>query len=107
MFGKTATVQSKGFGNRIVQPQAEGLHAERRASRRLRIHKPAQLILNEHNSAIDILVRDISDGGVRVRIEDYVYLPDRFELRFRDHAAPCHVVMAWRQGLEMGLSFVQ
>jgi hypothetical protein len=107
MFGKSATAQTKGFGNRIVQPQVEGLNAERRSSRRLRIHKSAQLVLNEHNAAIDVVVRDISDGGVRVRIEGYMYLPDRFELRFRDHSAPCHVVMAWRQGLEMGLSFVQ
>jgi c-di-GMP-binding flagellar brake protein YcgR len=107
MFGKTAQTQSRGFGTRVAPPPAEGLHVERRTSRRLRVHKSAQIILHDHNSAIDVVVHDISEGGLRVRVEGYMYLPDRFELRFQDQSIPCRIAMTWRRGLEMGLAFVQ
>jgi hypothetical protein len=107
MFGKTAKIQSKGFGMRTGQLPAEGLQAERRSTRRMRVHKSAQLILHDHNCAIDVVVHDISDGGLRVRLEGYMYLPDRLELRFRDHPTPCQITMSWQRGLEMGMAFVQ
>jgi hypothetical protein len=106
MFGKTAKTQNKGFGMRTAQLPTEGLQAERRSARRMRVHKSAQLIIHDHNSAVDVVVHDISDGGLRVRVEGYMYLPDRLELRFRDHPTPCRLAITWQRGLEMGLAFV-
>lgn len=80
---------------------------EHRSSSRRRAFKGAQIAFNDGASAIDCILRDLSDTGARLKVESPLGVPDAFALRIagEDAQRPCRVV--WRRATEIGVAFVK
>lgn len=54
----------------------------------------------------DVIVRDMSDSGVKIKIKETDFIPDRFQIfiELDGIRADCEVV--WRKGMEIGARFV-
>jgi PilZ domain-containing protein len=71
---------------------------------RMRVLKGAKIILGT-SSVLDCVVRDLTNGGARVKIPNAVDLPEEFAITFDGGRTcrPCRV--AWRTLNETGLEF--
>ena len=71
---------------------------------RMRALKGAKIILGE-TSVLDCVVRDLTNGGARVKIPHPLGFPEEVALTFNDGrtSQPCRV--AWRTLNESGLEF--
>jgi len=77
--------------------------SEKRAKQRQRVLKSAKLRLNR-GGIIDCTIRDISEGGARLRVASPLGIPEFVELVFGDETArPCRVV--WRKEAQIGVEF--
>lgn len=77
----------------------------RRKNERTRSLKGGRIILNNRNSAMDCMVRNLSAGGAKLVLTVPLSLPDDFELRFEDgkeHAC----AVRWRNAKEFGVEFL-
>lgn len=79
---------------------------DRRESERLRSLKGARIIFNNRSSIINCLVRNQSDGGVKLSLETPATLPDEFSLRFAD-GQEHRCIVRWRKLSELGVQFVE
>lgn len=78
---------------------------EKRANPRQRTLKGARIVFNDKSSTLDCVVRNLSEGGARLKVASVVGIPDSFSLRFEDgRSFECRVV--WRRGEELGVEFV-
>jgi len=79
---------------------------ERRQSPRRRVLKGGVVAFNDRYVTLPCAVRDISDGGARLRIEGSITAPDTFELIIEIDGleAACEVVS--RRGNEVSVRFV-
>ena len=79
---------------------------ERRQSPRRRVLKGGVVAFNDRYVTLPCTVRDISDGGARLRIEGSITAPDTFELIIEIDGleAACEVVS--RRGNEVSVRFV-
>ena len=79
---------------------------ERRQSPRRRVLKGGVVAFNDRYVTLPCTVRDISDGGARLRIEGSITAPDTFELIIEIDGleAACEVVS--RRGNEVSVLFV-
>jgi hypothetical protein len=79
---------------------------ERRQSPRRRVLKGGVVAFNDRYVTLPCTVRDISDGGARLRIEGSITAPDTFELIIEIDGleASCEVVS--RRGNEVSVRFV-
>jgi methyl-accepting chemotaxis protein len=77
---------------------------ERRRSARSRIFKNAKLIIGK-SSAIDCVVRNLTNVGARVVVSNTTDLPERLEMTFDSGQTirPCRIV--WRTQNETGMEF--
>jgi len=71
---------------------------------RMRVLKGAKIVLGT-SSVLDCVVRDLTNGGARVKIPNAVDLPEEFAVTFDGGRTcrPCRV--AWRTLNETGLQF--
>jgi len=77
--------------------------SEKRAKQRQRVLKSAKIRLNR-GGIIDCTIRDISEGGARLRVASPLGIPEFVELVFGDETArPCRVV--WRKEAQIGVEF--
>ncbi len=89
----------------VADPQKD-----RRNSFRRRIFKPARIGFHELSAAIDCVVRDSSDTGLRLLVDSPVGVPDCFYIvREGQPTRKCRVV--WRRtsgllGVELGVKFI-
>jgi hypothetical protein len=76
-----------------------------RAAQRKRILKRGILLMNARHTTLDCSVRDLSEGGARLVLDDASLAPDTFELMIELDGleAPCQVV--WRRRTEVGVKF--
>jgi hypothetical protein len=82
---------------------------DRRNSVRRRAFKQARIGFHELSAAIDCVVRDSSDTGLRLLVDSLVGVPDCFYIvREGQPARKCRVV--WRRavglGVEIGVKFI-
>ena len=77
--------------------------SERRTANRQRTLKAGTIILNEGFSTIDCLVRNLSESGARLEVDNPLTLPDRFELTLDGHSKACDVV--WKSARHVGIRF--
>jgi hypothetical protein len=79
---------------------------EQRKDSRGKALKGGKIVLRG-SSIFDCTIRDLSKGGARLRIENTLALPDRFELRYETELGPlrraCRVI--WRGPGEVGIAF--
>ena len=78
--------------------------SESRNYPRMRVLKGAKIVLGT-SSVLDCVVRDITNGGARVKIPNAVDLPEAIAITFDGGRTcrPCRV--AWRTLDETGLEF--
>ncbi|MCP1198573.1 response regulator [Notoacmeibacter sp. MSK16QG-6] len=81
-----------------------GEQVERRRVRRTRVLKAAKIIVGP--STIDCAVRDMSELGLRLRLEQYTPLPSRFAVRLSDTGEVRDVGLRWQRDRECGVEFV-
>ena len=78
--------------------------AERRKYPRTRVLKGAKIVLGA-TSVLDCLVRDLTNGGARVRISNAASLPEEIAITL-DGGRTCRSCqVAWRTLNETGLQF--
>ena len=80
-----------------------------RSSPRLRTLKAARIVFNSDYSSYDVLIRDMSDTGVRLKLGSAFAVPDQFDLIIpnpnsgkKDRKA-CEKV--WQRGDQVGARF--
>jgi hypothetical protein len=79
---------------------------DRRAQHRRRMLKPARLVFHGRLAVMDVLVRDSSDGGMRIRFGDFQKLPQTCEIQLTGEKLAKSVRLVWRSGSEGGLALV-
>ena len=78
---------------------------ERRKSGRMRTLKPAFIALEEWSSKISCTVRNISDGGARIRLERPLALPEYFLVKISETGRLRRVRKCWHVNNEIGIEF--
>jgi len=90
------------------QPPAAGAARghERRSSVRRRQYRGGQLVFNQMFSAMDCLVRDISEGGARIECESTQAIPQHLILKLGERETfDCEVV--WKSRTNIGVRFAE
>ena len=78
---------------------------ERRRRQRARTLKSARILFNQHNSAIDCTVRNLSPTGACLTVQSALGIPERFDMMFDADKSirPCRVV--WHKEKQLGVEF--
>jgi hypothetical protein len=79
--------------------------AERRHTARKKSFLRGCLYFNKRRSAVDCLIRDISNEGARVVFSDAVSVPDMVELYIPQKEETILAHVQWRHADELGLAF--
>jgi hypothetical protein len=79
--------------------------AERRRSVRKKSFLRGCVYFNKRRSAIDCLIRDISDQGARIIFSGAVNVPDVVDLYIPQKEQTIRARVQWRRGDEVGLAF--
>jgi hypothetical protein len=79
--------------------------SERRRATRQKSFLRGCIYFNNRRSAIDCLIRDVSQTGARLIFSDTVSVPDVVDLHIpqKDQMLRAHV--QWRRGEELGIAF--
>jgi hypothetical protein len=79
--------------------------ADRRQTFRAHVLRRARVVFRRGHSALDCIVLDLSPGGARLKVAEWLGLPDSFELRIEN--GPVHEVRVRHRSMEMtGVEFV-
>jgi PilZ domain len=79
--------------------------SERRGSIRQKSFLRGCVYFNKRRSAVDCLIRDISDDGARIVFSEAVSVPDVLELYIPQKEQTLRARVQWRHGDEIGLAF--
>jgi hypothetical protein len=79
---------------------------DRRAQHRRRVLKPARLVFHNRLSVMDVVVRDLANGGMRIRAGEYQKLPETCEVQLKDDKIARTVRLVWRNGNEGGVALI-
>ena len=77
---------------------------ERRNVARHRSLKRAQIVFKGHAATIDCTVRNLSDRGASLNVENSIGIPDSFDLVL-DHASGRDCRVTWRKVTRIGVAF--
>jgi hypothetical protein len=80
--------------------------ADKRGSARHRTLRGAKIIFNNRVSVVDAQVRDISDGGCRIRVAAPAHLPATFLLQITGMPGEKRCEARWRTNSEIGVKFI-
>ncbi|MCA8901545.1 MAG: PilZ domain-containing protein [Hyphomonas sp.] len=87
-----------------------GAAGEHRAHARQRVLKSGRILLKGHTSTIDVLIRDLSATGVKLKLANPWIVPDRFDLTIANPATGTSETHAcekrWQRGLMAGARFI-
>lgn len=76
---------------------------EKRRAPRRRVLKAATIVFNDHRSVFNCTVRNLSETGALLKLDNTLSIPGRFSLVLEEHIVPCEVA---RRGLsELGVAF--
>jgi len=80
--------------------------ADKRRLARHRILKGGLITVAGHHTAIPCTVRDLTESGARLRLQDAAsLLPEPFELMIEIDGLEAECQVVWRRGGELGVSF--
>jgi hypothetical protein len=68
------------------------------------MNEGACITLKGHETAIDCVVRNLSDGGACLKVASPIGIPDTFDLVLDRVVRHCRVV--WRTAMQIGVTFV-
>ena len=77
---------------------------ERRRSRRHRVLKGATLTFNGGYGSFEGTIRDLSDGGARLRFGDALGAPGQFSMRVSGDERSFAAAVRWREGTDIGVA---
>ncbi|MFA6964891.1 PilZ domain-containing protein [Bosea sp. (in: a-proteobacteria)] len=80
--------------------------ANRRREARTRVFEGASVVFNGRQSVLACTVRNWSETGAMVRMQDWIALPDTFEVQIADKADGRRVRQCWRRGDDVGVMFL-
>ncbi|MCQ8781263.1 PilZ domain-containing protein [Mangrovibrevibacter kandeliae] len=86
-------------------PSMEPDGAERRTALRTRTLKRAKILFNNHFSTIDCIVRNISDTGALLTLDESVHLPKAFDVRVGEEKDHRPAKLVYRRGMFAGIRF--
>lgn len=75
-----------------------------RKDQRTRTLKAARIILKNGFSTFNCMVKNISASGAKLTGENFVQLPDEFDLLL-DGGRKVHCIVRWRKISEIGVEF--
>ena len=81
--------------------------SDNRAGQRRRMLKQARIVTNTGQSTLDCLVRDISLGGARLKVENGLAVPASFELLLTTENTCVPAQVVWRKPNEVGVRFAK
>ncbi|MBZ0215529.1 MAG: PilZ domain-containing protein [Fimbriimonadaceae bacterium] len=79
---------------------------ERRRYRRRRALKGAYISYNDHHFTIPCMVRNVSERGALLRIDDHSVAPNTFVLHIELDSVEVDCEVVWRSNNEVGIKFV-
>ena len=79
--------------------------AERRRATRQKSFLRGCIYFNNRRSAVDCLIRDISDDGARLLFSDTISIPDVIELYIPQKEQTLRAIVQRRHGAEVGITF--
>src|SRR4029450_1334666 len=88
----------------MSQP-APTLDPNQRAAPRMRTLIAAKISFNNGQSALDCLIRNLSDTGAKLIVSAAVTLPECFDLLIPQKSVTRRVRIAWRRDEEIGVRF--
>ena len=80
--------------------------SESRRNRRQRTLKDGKIIINENQSIINCIVRDVSSTGAKLKLSATTELPPQFKLILVSDNLIVPVVCVWRKGDFVGVHFL-
>ena len=78
---------------------------ERRITQRRRIIKTGVIAYSGKHMTLPCVVRDLSDTGARLQVQDVRQIPDLFELLIELDGFHAECSVAWRENTQVGVSF--
>ena len=84
----------------------ESPRVDRRRSPRVRVFKKGKLILPNHSSVLDCMIRDVSGTGARLSCEGAGMVPGELQLMFHAVREVRRVEVVWRRHDELGVKFL-
>lgn len=79
--------------------------SDNRSGQRRRMLKQGLIVTNNGHSTIDCVVRDMSLGGARLKVENGLAVPALFELLLVSEEARVPAEVVWRRPNEVGIRF--
>ncbi len=73
---------------------------------RRRMFKSAVVSYNDQAISMEVILRDMSDTGVKLKLKGNDVLPDHFHLYIELDGINVECEVVWRNGLEIGAKFV-
>src|SRR5581483_5523549 len=80
--------------------------AERRKTTRQKSFLRGCIYFNNRRSAVDCLIRDISENGARLLFSDAISIPDVIELYIPQKEQTLRAIVQRRHGEEVGVAFI-
>ena len=80
---------------------------ERRRIARQKSFLRGVVYFDDHRSALDCLIRDVSPYGARLVFSDAVSAPDTVDLHIPQKSQTLRAHVIWRHGQEIGVAFAQ
>jgi len=78
--------------------------AEQRKSTRHKALKGGRIIFN-NGWSIACTVRNVSEGGAKLHVENTLDIPSAFRLVLNDGSSPRECVVRWRNAVTLGVEF--
>ncbi len=80
---------------------------EPRITNRARTILGAKIIFNNRSSTVDCVIRNISDTGAKISLDDQMSIPQRFEFSVPQKGMTYDAKAVWRQDNEVGIEFIK
>jgi two-component system cell cycle response regulator len=78
----------------------------KRGRSRQRVLKSGKIVFAGGSFSVDCTIRDLSDGGARLKVPTTVAIPDRFTLIDAHARTRWEATVVWRKGDQIGVRFV-
>ncbi len=81
--------------------------ADLRVESRQRTLSPGFIVTRGDTTGVGCTIRDLSDEGARLRVENGYSLPLRFKLKTETDPVGYHCEVIWRKSDEVGIRFIE
>jgi hypothetical protein len=78
---------------------------ERRKDQRHRTYKAAEISFSGRSTAIDCVVKNVSEGGAALEVASPIGIPDEFDLVMTGDRTVRRCRVVWRKATRIGVKF--